>query len=83
MTRRRARAEAGPDPADPGFDFSSPRWREAEPSGQGPANKQRRFRNDVAPGQRGSIDAGGSVPRSGEEGPKRHVPRTKPRDLLR
>jgi hypothetical protein len=67
MTRKRP-TRTGPgkasDPTkdDAGFDFRSPRWR--EPGSEDVQHgKQRRFRNDAAPDQRGSIDAADSVPR--------------------
>ncbi|NJD29606.1 MAG: hypothetical protein FIA92_15115 [Chloroflexi bacterium] len=66
MTRKRRTTAPGktPDPTaeEAGFDFGSPRWREPETEDV-QRGKQRRFRNDAAPNQRGSIDAAGSVPR--------------------
>ena len=62
MTRRTRPDGAEPPPPDAGFDFGSPRWREPDASAEILAGKQRRFRNDLAPDQRGSIDAAGSVP---------------------
>jgi hypothetical protein len=70
MTRPIRNDEPEPGPADPGFDFSSPRWREADTADEAdtaPA-RQRRFRNDPAPAQRGSIDAEGSVPGERSDG---------------
>jgi hypothetical protein len=68
VTRPIGDGEPEPRPTDPGFDFSSPRWREPEAGDEAdvaPA-RQRRFRNDPPPPQRGSIDAQGSL--QGERG---------------
>jgi hypothetical protein len=48
-------------------DFESPRWRESDGQRDEAPGKNRRFRNNAAPGQRGAIDAGGSVPGSHHE----------------
>ncbi len=76
MTRRgsEVRQRGGEPPREArseehGFDFTSPRWREQDRADAEPG-RQRRFRNDLAPRQRGSIDAADSVPAKRTERPE-------------
>ena len=61
MTRPETSGTDDRDPDAGGFDFTSPRWREQTPA-ESTSGGHRRFENQPAPEQRGSIDAGNSVP---------------------
>jgi|tagenome__1003787_1003787.scaffolds.fasta_scaffold20137935_1 hypothetical protein len=57
-------ADAGDDAA--GFEWESPRWRQADEGGQGQRERDRRFRGSPAPSQRGAVDGPSITPPTDE-----------------